>query len=97
MATDQHRPTNALVHEWRHEGTAFVRELQFRDFDQAIGFIEEIARVAVDHLRRPDMCIHDFNHVRLTVASRRHDGATLAEVRLMQRVDVAVEHLTADG
>jgi pterin-4a-carbinolamine dehydratase len=94
MATDQHRPTSITVHEWRREGRAFVRELEFRDFDQALGFIEEIARSAADHLRRPDMCIHDFKHVRLTVASRRRDGLTMAEVRLMQKVDAVVEQLT---
>jgi len=95
MEAQQHRATDVIAHGWRQEGTALVRELQFRDFDEALGFVEAIARAAVDHLRRPDMCILDFNHVRLTVASRHHDGITPAEVRLMQKVDAVVEQLTA--
>jgi len=95
MTTEQHRPTDVVVHEWRQEGTAFVRDLQFRDFDQALGFVEEIARAAVDHLRRPDLCILEFNRVRLTIANRHHAGITLAEVRLKQKVDAVVEQLGA--
>jgi pterin-4a-carbinolamine dehydratase len=96
MATQHHQATSTIAHGWRQEGSARVRELRFRDFDEALGFVEAIGRAAADHLRRPDMCILDFNHVRLRVASRRHDGViTLAEVHLMQRVDAVVEQLTA--
>jgi len=96
MATQHHQATSTTAHGWRREGSACVREFRFRDFDEALGFVEAIGRVAEDHLRRPDMCILDFNHVRLTVASRRDDGIiTLAEVHLMQRVDAVVEQLGA--
>ena len=40
---------------WRRSGQSLVRELAFRDFDQAIAFVEQLASVAENHLHRPNM------------------------------------------
>ncbi len=58
---------------WRRVGQSLVRELSFRDFDQAFAFLG-VAPAAEDHLRRPDMCIFDFNRVRLPIANPNHAG-----------------------
>ena len=76
---------------WRRSGQALIRELTFRDFDQAMTFVERVAKAAEDHLRRPDMCILDFNRVRLTVANPRHAGITPAELRLVAKVDELID------
>jgi pterin-4a-carbinolamine dehydratase len=75
---------------WRQRGQALVRELRFRDFDEAMGFVQRVADEAVDYGRRPDMCILESNHVRLSVANPHHAGITLAEQRLIDKVDAVV-------
>jgi 4a-hydroxytetrahydrobiopterin dehydratase len=75
---------------WLREGDALVRELAFRDFDEAMRFVERVARAAVDYLRRPDICILEFNRVRLTIANPHHGPLTLAEVRLAAKVDAVI-------
>ena len=72
---------------WRRVGRSLVRELSFRDFDEAFGFVQRVANEAVDYMRRPDICIFGFNRVRLTVANPHHAGLTEAELRLARRVD----------
>jgi 4a-hydroxytetrahydrobiopterin dehydratase len=72
---------------WRRVGRSLVRELSFRDFDEALGFVQRVANEAVDYMRRPDICIFGFNRVRLTVANPHHAGLTEAELRLARRVD----------
>jgi 4a-hydroxytetrahydrobiopterin dehydratase len=72
---------------WRRAGESLVRELSFRDFDEAIAFLERVAANAGDHLRRPDMCILDFNRVRLTITNPHHAGVTQAELRLAEKVN----------
>jgi pterin-4a-carbinolamine dehydratase len=79
---------------WRRAGLALVRDLSFRDFDQALAFVERVAHEAVDHLRRPDICIYGFNRVRLTVANRHHAEPTEAEFRLVRKVDAILTSLT---
>jgi 4a-hydroxytetrahydrobiopterin dehydratase len=76
---------------WRREGDALVRELKLRDFDEALRFLEKLAELANDYGRRPDMCISEFNHVRLSVSNPHHAGFTTAEVRLAERVNAVIE------
>jgi pterin-4a-carbinolamine dehydratase len=80
-----------VITPWRREGDALVRELTFRDFDGAMGFVERVAREAVDFERRPDLCIEQFNHVRVTIANLHHAGFTAAEQRLVDKVDSIVD------
>jgi 4a-hydroxytetrahydrobiopterin dehydratase len=76
---------------WRREGDALFRQLKFRDFDAALRFVEDVARMGNDYGRRPDVCISEFNHVRLSVANMHHAGLTRAEMRLAAKVDAVVE------
>jgi 4a-hydroxytetrahydrobiopterin dehydratase len=76
---------------WRQVGETLVRELAFRDFDQALAFLEHVAAGAADHFRRPDMCILEFNHVRLTITNPHRAGITEAERRLAAKVDAVIE------
>ncbi|MEY2533582.1 MAG: 4a-hydroxytetrahydrobiopterin dehydratase [bacterium] len=82
---------------WRRVGDALVRELVFRDFEQALRFVERVADAAVDYKRRPDMCISEFNHVRLSVANLKHAGFTLAEMRLAAKVNAIVDEHHPDA
>jgi pterin-4a-carbinolamine dehydratase len=82
-----HRPTDA---GWQRKGESLVRELEFRDFSDAIAFFERVATAAEDHLRRPDMCLLRFNRVRLTITNPHHAGITDAELRLAKKVDAVV-------
>jgi pterin-4a-carbinolamine dehydratase len=77
--------------DWRQEDGGLVRDLRFRDFDQAFRFVGMVARGAVDYQRRPDMTISEFNHVRLWISNPHHSGITLAELRLAAKVDAIVE------
>jgi 4a-hydroxytetrahydrobiopterin dehydratase len=78
------------VPEWRRQGEVLVRELALRDFDEAWRFVGRIAEGVEDHGRRPDMCISEFNRVRLTIANLHHAGITAAEERLAAKVDALI-------
>ena len=80
---------------WRRDGDAIVRELQLRDFEAAFRLVERVARDAADHGRRPDMCISEYNKVRLRIENPHHAGITLAEVRLAALTDTAVGDVPA--
>jgi pterin-4a-carbinolamine dehydratase len=68
-----------------------------RDFDAAFRLVERVAAAAVDHFRRPDMCISEFNRVRITVANPHHAGITVAEHRLAAKVDAVIGELGSSG
>jgi len=75
---------------WKVEDEALVREFAMRDFDAAFGLVARIAEAAEDHFRRPDMCISEFNRVRITIANPHRAGITEAERRLAAKVDAVI-------
>jgi pterin-4a-carbinolamine dehydratase len=75
---------------WTQKGDTLVREIATRDFDAAFDLVARIAAAAQDHFRRPDLCVSEFNHVRITVSNPHHAGITDAERRLAAKVDEVV-------
>jgi 4a-hydroxytetrahydrobiopterin dehydratase len=76
---------------WRVEDEALVRELRLRDFESALRLIDRVAELANDYGRRPDMCVSEFNRVRLSIANLHHAGLTQAEMRLAGKVSVVID------
>jgi 4a-hydroxytetrahydrobiopterin dehydratase len=82
---------------WRREGDSLVREIEFRDFSDAMSFLERVAFTVEDHLRRPDMCILSYNRVRLTIGNPHHAGLTAAEIRLAEKVSPLIDPDSAES
>jgi pterin-4a-carbinolamine dehydratase len=80
------------VSGWRREGEALVRDVEFRDYDEAKAFAEHIADHVADYHRHPELIITD-NRVRIVVANLHHAGLTRAEERLAAKVDAALAEL----
>jgi pterin-4a-carbinolamine dehydratase len=80
----------AVSRGWRPEGQALIRDLSFRDFDEALRFADELGAKAVDYFRRPDMLIRS-NRLRLSVENRHHAGFTKAEMRLIEKATAVIE------
>jgi pterin-4a-carbinolamine dehydratase len=87
---EQHEIDAALERGWRPHGGALRRELGFKDFDEALRFVEVLAKEAVDYFRRPDVSIAS-GHVTLTVENRHHAGFTKAEMRLVDKATKVIE------
>jgi 4a-hydroxytetrahydrobiopterin dehydratase len=73
--------------EWRREGDAIVRDWRFADFGAAIAFVERVAEVAEASNHHPDILVHGWNKVRLTLSTHSEGGVTAADLALAQRLD----------
>jgi 4a-hydroxytetrahydrobiopterin dehydratase len=78
------------MNDWQQKDNVLVRELQLRDFDEALGFVEQVAARAQDYGRRPDVFI-EAGRVRLSIANRHNAGITEAERRLAAKVDAVID------
>src|SRR3954452_16810745 len=81
---------DAVARGWRLQRDALVRDLEFRDFDEAIAFAQVLGREAVDWLRRPDMLIRS-HHLQLSLVNLHHAGLTKAELRLVAKATAVIE------
>lgn len=97
LSEDELEEALARLPGWRRRGLKLTRELRLRDFEEAVDLVERIAKAAVDYFRRPDMCISEFNRVRLTIENRHHAGFTLAEMRLLGKVEAILEEYDRDA
>jgi pterin-4a-carbinolamine dehydratase len=74
---------------WRRERDALVRDLSFRDYEEAKAFADYVAEHVEDYNRHPDLAI-TLNRVRIVIANLHHAGVTRAEERLAQKVDAVL-------
>lgn len=73
--------------EWRRDGDTIVRDRRFADFAAAISFVERVAEEAEAANHHPDILVHGWNKVRLTLSTHSEGGITVADLALAERLD----------
>ena len=73
--------------DWREEDGALVRDLRFADFAEAMAFVNRVAAVAEERNHHPDILVHGYNNVRLTLSTHSAGGLTDADHALAERID----------
>jgi 4a-hydroxytetrahydrobiopterin dehydratase len=72
---------------WRHEGEAIEREVEFKDFAAALAFVNQVGELAEEANHHPDILLHGWNKVRLTLMTHSAGGLTDADFELAGRID----------
>ena len=72
---------------WKHEGDAIVRDWTFADFKEAMAWVNRVAEVAEEVNHHPDISVHDWNKVRLTLSTHSVGGLTHGDLDMAQRID----------
>jgi 4a-hydroxytetrahydrobiopterin dehydratase len=73
--------------EWRREGNAITRDFEFPDFAAAMAFVNVVAGIAEERNHHPDILVHGWNKVRLTVTNHSAGGLTEADFGLAHAID----------
>jgi 4a-hydroxytetrahydrobiopterin dehydratase len=73
--------------EWHHTDDALVRDFEFRDFAAALWFVNRVGEVAEQRNHHPDILIHGYKHVRLTLSTHSEGGLTEADHGLADAID----------
>jgi 4a-hydroxytetrahydrobiopterin dehydratase len=72
---------------WEREGDEIVRERRFDDFKEAIAFVNRVADVAEEVNHHPDILIHGWNKVRLSLTDHSAGGLTEMDFTMAERFD----------
>ena len=73
--------------DWRQEGDALVRDFEFKDFAGAMSFVNQVAEIAEERNHHPDILVHGWNNVRLTLSTHSEGGVTDADRALAEQID----------
>jgi 4a-hydroxytetrahydrobiopterin dehydratase len=79
--------------DWRREGDAIVRDVELGGFKAAMALANRVADAANEANHHPDILVHDYKHVRLTLSTHSAGAITENDLDLARTID----GLTADG
>ncbi len=72
---------------WEREGEAIVRDWTFADFKEAMAWVNRVADLAEEANHHPDISVHDWNKVRLTLSTHSEDRITDNDRAMAGRID----------
>lgn len=74
---------------WRRDGDSIVRDLELADFGAAVKLVNDVAAIAERANHHPDILIHGWKEVRLTLSTHSEGGLTSADFDLAAQIDAA--------
>jgi 4a-hydroxytetrahydrobiopterin dehydratase len=78
----------AAMEHWQLLGErAIARESTLADFAAAIAFVDRVAETAEAANHHPDILVHGWNKVRLTLSTHSQGGLTNADFELAGKID----------
>ena len=72
---------------WRQEGESLIRDYEFKDFAEAMAFVNRVAEAAEDANHHPDILVHGWNKVRLTLTTHSEGKLTDNDRSMAERID----------
>ena len=87
LLTDEQVAAGLEGREWRREGDSIVRDFKLRDFAAAMQLANRVAKAAEDANHYPDILVHGYNRVRLTLSTHSEGGLTQNDLDMAARID----------
>jgi 4a-hydroxytetrahydrobiopterin dehydratase len=87
LLSDQEIATRLQGTPWRREGDEIVRDLELADFAAAMLLVNAVAGEAETANHHPDILIHGWNKVRLSLTNHAQGGLTDADFAMAARID----------
>ncbi|HEV3229461.1 MAG TPA: 4a-hydroxytetrahydrobiopterin dehydratase [Solirubrobacteraceae bacterium] len=72
---------------WQREGATIVRNWRFPNFLDAVAFVNAVADVAEAANHHPDIFLHGWNQVRLTLSTHSEGGVTESDFAAAEQID----------
>jgi 4a-hydroxytetrahydrobiopterin dehydratase len=72
---------------WRQEDQSLIRAYEFDDFAGAMAFVNQVAEAAEEANHHPDILVHGWNKVRLTLTTHSEGRLTDNDRAMAERID----------
>ncbi len=73
--------------EWRRDGDTLVRDFELQGFTAAMALANAVADAANAADHHPDILVHGYKHVRLTLSTHSAGGITENDFALAAAID----------
>ncbi len=72
---------------WITENDHLIKEFFFKNFKEAISFINKVAELAEENNHHPDIQLYDYKNVRLTLSTHSEGKITDKDYTLAAQID----------
>ncbi len=72
---------------WEFKENRIGKEYELKDFKEALGFVNKIGERAEEMDHHPDIFLHDWNKVAITVSTHSAGGVTENDIKLAQKIE----------
>jgi 4a-hydroxytetrahydrobiopterin dehydratase len=75
---------------WQETKSGLVRVFTFINFVKAIDFVNEVAKIAESENHHPEILIHSYNQVKITLITHDENQITCKDYSLAKLIDVII-------
>jgi 4a-hydroxytetrahydrobiopterin dehydratase len=90
LSTEEVEKNLACVPKWSLANRTIGREFRFKDFRQAMGFVNRVAGIATIQDHHPDLFI-SYNKVQVTLSTHKAGGLTSNDFIVAAKIDLLVK------
>jgi 4a-hydroxytetrahydrobiopterin dehydratase len=87
LLTDDEIVARLSRSDWERAGNEIVREWRLEDFSAALAFVNRVGEVAEDANHHPDIFLHGWNKVKLSLSNHSAGGLTEMDFAMAGRFD----------
>jgi len=72
---------------WMRDGNEIAKQFQFKDFVGALSFVNKAGAEAEKINHHPDIFIHSWNKVKITISTHSEGGITKKDFQLAEKIE----------
>ncbi|MBI3486038.1 4a-hydroxytetrahydrobiopterin dehydratase [Candidatus Daviesbacteria bacterium] len=85
---EEYQPYLKSVPKWKDvEGKTIERNFKFENFKHALDFVNKVGAIAEEEGHHPDIYLHSFNKVKLTLTTHAISGLSENDFILASKID----------
>ncbi|MBK9097750.1 MAG: 4a-hydroxytetrahydrobiopterin dehydratase [bacterium] len=73
--------------DWMQEEKQIAKQFQFKDFAEALTFVNKVGSEAEKMDHHPDIFIHSWNKVKITISTHSEGGITKKDFQLAEKIE----------
>lgn len=74
--------------EWKiNDNGKLERKFQFENFSDAMVFVNKVAEIAEERNHHPDILIHDYKHITITLFTHEKNEVTKKDEEVAELID----------
>lgn len=79
------------LNEWNYENDSITKQFRFKDFIEALSFVNTVGLEAEKMDHHPDILIFAWNKVKISISTHSASGVTEKDFTLAQKIEERIK------